>query len=274
MINLKLSRILGTILIFIVLLAFNQTSSQAQPQENPPDSAPGQIAPPVLPEAPQGEAQGQQQVKSNKKKFHFFWVNEQKIEQKEKHKKELEDLVKKQKQETEELKKKIEVEKVQEKKTIEKQIETMTAVQKIIDERTKEVEEIKKSDNIVEVITNEEDPLYIKKAQVLKGTTNFMRIKDVEFNYKLELHNQTPKVINFAFIVWERRIAFNDTQTLAKELKIAKPIIPYEKRIVEYNELNSRRDGETYKVQIAKVVFEDGTQWKNPAVKDIDLVKK
>ena len=55
------------------------------------------------------------------------------------------------------------------------------------------------------------------------------------------------------------------------EIKIAKPIVPYEKRIFEHNEPNSRRDGETYKVKIAKIVFEDGTQWKNPAVKDSAL---
>ena len=98
-----------------------------------------------------------------------------------------------------------------------------------------------------------------------------MKIKNIELKYRLELHNQTPKIINFALIIWEKKLAFNDTQTLAKQIKIAKPIVPYEKRIFEHNEPNSRRDGETYKVKIAKIVFEDGTQWKNPAVKDSAL---
>ncbi len=249
---------------------------------NPPPQPAQPLGQPPLPSAqPLAQPLGQlplpqQQVTNeNKKHLHFFWVNEKKVEQKEQHKKEFEDLKKKQKQEVEELKKKIEIEKAQEealnKKITEKQIESMVTAQKVIDKRTKEVEEIKKSSNAVEVITSEEDPLYIKKAEIVEGVTNFMKVKDVELTYKLELHNQTPKVINFVLIVWERRLAFNDTQTLARELKIAKPITPYEKRIVEYNELNSRRDGETYKVQISKIVFEDGTEWKNPAVKDSEL---
>ena len=254
MINSK-NKISCAILIFIILLSmFNKVRSQESVNQllnNPP---PPQAQQPPTP-----------------KRFHFFWQNEQK----ERYKQELENLKNRQKLETEELKKKQETEKVREvtlqKKVMEKQTENMLAAQKVIDKRTIEIEEIKKNDNTVEVISREEDPLYIKRAQVLKSKTNFIGIKDIEFKYKLELHNQTPKIINFALIVWERKLPFNDTQTLAKEVKVAKPLIPYEKRIVEYNELDSKRNGETYKVQIAKIVFEDGTQWKNPTVKGTKL---
>ena len=268
MINSK-NKISGVILIFVILSALNQARSQDSLNQllNNPAQPSEQIPPPSLqPTPPPSSSQA-----ATKKRFHFFWQNEQK----EKYKQELENLKNRQKLETEEFKKKLETEKTQEinlqKKVMEKQIENMLAVQKVIDERALEIKEIKKSNNTVEIISNEEDPLYIKKAQVLNSKTKFMGIKDVEFKYKLELHNQTPKIINFALIVWERRLAFNDTQTLAKEVKVAKPIIPYGKRIVEYNELDSKRSGETYKVKIAKIVFEDGTQWKNPAVKDKEL---
>ena len=253
------------------------TAPQVPPvQQAPQPALPELPTLPAQPTAPQVPPAQQATNEATKKKgFHFFWVNKEKNEQKEKHKKEMEDLKNKQKQEMKDLKKKVEDEKVKEatfqKKVIEKQTESMLFAQKIIDERDKEVKEIKASNNTVEVITNKEDPLYIKKAQVLESKTKFMEIKDVEFKYKLELHNQTPKIINFVLITWERSLAFNDSQTLAKQVKVAKPIIPYEKRIVEYNELNSRRDGETYKVRIEKIVFEDGTQWKNPATKDPTL---
>ena len=275
---------LGIILILIFLSALNQARSQdslnqllnnpAQPaQEAPKPALPTQAQKPPSPSDKIPKQATNETAK--KKRFHFFWVNEQKNEQREKHRKELETLKNRQKQEIEDLKKKAEAKKAQEatlqKKVMEKQTESMSLAQKIIDERNKEVKEIKRSNNTVEIITSEEDPLYIKKAQVLESKTNFMEIKDVEFKYKLELHNQTPKIINFVLIVWEKKLAFNNTQTLAKQVKVAKPITPYEKRIVEHNELNSRREGETYKVKIVKIVFEDGTQWKNPAIKDTAL---
>lgn len=230
---------------------------------------------PFIPSPPQppaaNPAEGSDVKEKKRRKFLFFKPNEQK----EKHKKELQNLKARQKQEIEEFHKKIEDEKKQEieeqkkaeafnKKVTDKQAEIMIIADKIVEKRNYEIKEIKKSDNTVEIISDEEDPLYIKKAQVLKSKTDFMEIKDVELKYRLELNNQTPKIINFVLIVWERKIAFNDTQTLAKEMKVAKPITPYEKRIVEYNELDSRRNGETYKVKISKVVFEDGTQWNSP----------
>ena len=63
---------------------------------------------------------------------------------------------------------------------------------------------------------------------------------------------------------------FTEGLTILKETKISKPIIPYEKRIVQYNDLDSKRQGEEYRVKVAKIVFEDGTQWKNPAYKEIE----
>ena len=289
--------------------AAQPTLPQALPQQATPELAP--LLPPILPQqvAPREQIQpsflpaaapqvqpfaptpqiqplfpsvAPQQSVPKERKFHFFWQSEQRKKYKKeledlknRQKQETEDLRKKRKQETEDLKKKIENSKAQKealkKKVMEKQIESMLAAQEVIHERDNQVLEVKKSDNTVEVITNKEDPLYIQKAEVLNSKTNFMKIGDVEFKYRLELHNQTAKIINFVLIVWERKLAFNETQTLAKEVKVSKPIIPYENRIVEYNELNSRREGETYKVEIAKIVFEDGTQWKNPAVKDKEL---
>ena len=323
MIDPRKNKVLYGILIFIVLSVLNQARSQdpidqmidnpqpALPVEAIPPLLPQQAAPaePIQPPAPTPDIQppaptpqiqpafpsaaAPQQPLPGKKKIHFFWQNEQrekyrkeledlKNRQKQetedlrkKRKQETEDLRKKRKQETEDLKKKTENDKAQKealkKKVMEKQAESMLAAQEIINERNKQILEVKKNDNTIEVITSKEDPLYIQKAQVLKSKTSFMRINDVEFKYKLELLNQTPKIINFVLIVWERKLAFNETQTLAKEVKVSKPIIPYENRVVEYNELDSRREGETYKVEIAKIVFEDGTQWKNPAVKDKEL---
>ena len=269
------NKISGAILIFVILSPLNQARSQNSLNQllnnplPPLAQAPSQQANP--PAMPTGVPQQAPAEEKKKKRFHFFWQNEQK----ERFKQEIENLKNRQKLETEEFKKKQEAEKVREvtlqKKVMEKQTEIMSGAQKILNERALEIKEIEKSNNTVEVVTNEGDPLYIKKAQVLKGKTNFLKIKDVDLKYRLELHNQTPKVINLAHIVWERKIAFNDTQTLAKEIKIAKPITPYEKRIFEYNELDSKRSGETYKVKVIKIVFEDGTQWKNPAVKDKEL---
>ncbi len=272
------NKILSVLVSVVFLSSINQVLSQDSLNQllNKDDSKVDQQ--PFIPSPPQPPTAKSTVKEKKKRKFQLFKPNEQK----EKHRKELKDLKVRQKQEIEEFNKRIENEKKQEeeqkkkaevfnKKITDKRIEIMIVAEKEVEKRNNYVKEVKNSDNTVEVITDEEDPLYIKKAQVLKSKTDFMEIKDVEFKYRLELNNQTPKIINFVLIVWERKIAFNDTQTLSKEMKVAKPITPYEKRIVEYNELDSRRNGETYKVKISRVVFEDGTQWNSPELKNIAL---
>ena len=128
------------------------------------------------------------------------------------------------------------------------------------------VRKTKRSGRYIEVITNENDPLFIASADVLNAKTEFLKIGGVEFKYKIKVQNQTPKIINSALIIWERKLPFNPSQTILKETTISKPFIPYEKRIIEYNDLNSKREGESYKVKVANVIFEDGTQWKNPGL--------
>ena len=101
-------KISGVILIFIILSVLNQARSQdslnqllnnpAQPSQIPQPSL--QLPTPPLPST----------QPAMKKRFHFFWQNEQK----EKYKQELENLKNRQKLETEELKKKQESEKVRE----------------------------------------------------------------------------------------------------------------------------------------------------------------
>ncbi len=130
--------------------------------------------------------------------------------------------------------------------------------------RGKQLIKLKKSDKVIEVIRNNDDPLYITDADVLNGKTAFLGVKDIEFKYRLRLENQTPKVINSVLLIWERKLPFTESQTLMKETKFSKPILPYEYKIFEYNEMDSKRGGELYRVKIAKVIFEDGTQWKNP----------
>lgn len=212
-------------------------------------------------------------AEKKEKRFFLFRKKEQakpspKVELREKQKKEAEELREKQKKEKEELIKKLQIEKEKgntlKEKATKEELKNKYLVKEQIKKRKNEVWEVKKKDRWIEVITNENDPLYIQKAFVLNTKTEFLKIKNVELKYKLILHNQTPKIINTALIVWERKIPFVDTQTILKEVKISKPVIPYEERAVEYNETNSRREGEIYKVKIAKVIFEDGTQWKNP----------
>ena len=134
----------------------------------------------------------------------------------------------------------------------------------LIWERKKEVQKTTLADKLVEIISNENDPLFIRQAEVINARTEFLKIKNVESNYKIEVKNQTPKIINTVLIVWERKIPYDESLTIAKQTKVSKPLVPYEERVIEYNDLNSRREGESYKVKIANITFEDGTQWKNP----------
>ncbi|MBI3590819.1 MAG: hypothetical protein HY094_05510 [Candidatus Melainabacteria bacterium] len=199
------------------------------------------------------------EVKDKKRGFFSFLHREDK---------QVQDFIEKQKKELEDFKKKREEEKTKEKNIEKKTLEETTKNQFIakeeIDKRNKEIQKAKHTDKVVEVYTSEEDPLYILEAEVLDTKTKFLKLRNVDFKYKLRIQNQTPKIISSALIIWERKIPFTESLTINKETKISKPIIPYEKRLVEYNDIDSKRQGETYRVKIAKVTFEDGTQWKNP----------
>lgn len=186
----------------------------------------------------------------------------------ERYEQEKKQAIEKQKQEKEEAIVKEKIEKsIQENVDKSKSQETLKnkdLAKNVLKEREKEIKKVKKLKRTVDVITNEGDPLFITDARVLNAKTSFLKIKDVELKYKLTVHNQTPKIISSALILWERKIPFGDSQRILKETKVSKPIIPYEKRVIEYNDLDSTRQGEVYKVKIANIIFEDGTQWKNP----------
>lgn len=137
--------------------------------------------------------------------------------------------------------------------------------------REKEIRKAKYTKRYVEIVTNENDPIYIEDAAVQDSKTAFLKIKDVEFKYKVILKNQTPKIINSILIVWERGIPFTESLTISKPIKISKPMIPYERRTVHFNDNDSKRQGELYKVKVAKVIFEDGTQWRNPKLRENEL---
>lgn len=184
-----------------------------------------------------------------------------------KEKKERAILREKQRNEKKELKQKQEARTAEVKKIRNEKLEAKGQ----INDRLEEIRKARWSKRSIEIITDENDPIYIVNADVLEGKTEFLKIKNIDYKYKLVLVNQTPKIINSVLIIWERKIPFTETLTIAKKTKISRPMIPYEKRIVQYNDLNSKRDGEIYKVKIAKVLFEDGTQWKNPLIKDKDL---
>ena len=151
-------------------------------------------------------------------------------------------------------------------KTDEKSLNQKNVARVAIHQRNKQIRKTKKAKKHVEIISSDEDPLFITDAYVKNTKSEYLKLKGVEVKYNLKLLNQTPKIINSVLIIWERKIPFTETLTIQKQTKISKPIIPYERRIVEYNDLDSKREGETYRVKIASVVFEDGTQWKNPVL--------
>lgn len=152
------------------------------------------------------------------------------------------------------------------KKIDEKSLNQKNIARVAIHERNKQIRKTKRTKKYVEITSSEEDPLFITDAYVKNTKSEYLKLKGVEVKYNLKLLNQTPKIINSVLIIWERKIPFTETLTIQKETKISRPIVPYERRIVEYNDLDSKREGETYRVKIASVVFEDGTQWKNPVL--------
>lgn len=138
-----------------------------------------------------------------------------------------------------------------------------------IKERRRQVNTAGRRYKFVDFYTSPEDPLVITEAEVKPSKTEFLSVKDVSLRYRVKLRNQTPKIVNSVSVLWERKVPFSNDTTISRETNISKPIIPYDDRVVEYNENDTKRNGEIYKVFVSKVLFEDGTQWRNP-----DLIKK
>ena len=235
------------------------TIPPAAPEQQPAIVLP--VAP--VPPAPQPAIAPQ---KREKKWFGIFKVNEVRA----RHEQELKNLKERQQQEIENQKKRQEAENKRttevKKKILETQTKTTETAKPQIQAREKEIKVADRSERIVEVITHELDPLYIKLAQVKKTKTKFLRMKHVDLEYRLDLVNQTPKIINFVLLTWERKISFSNVQTLSKQFKISKPLVPYKVEKFRFNEVDSKREGETYKAVINRIIFEDGTEWNNPAV--------
>ena len=266
--------LVGCLVLSCLFLSIQVKSQEAQSSPSPsPTQTP-----------PQQQSQ-KQKLKGNL----FIWRRDEVLEKyrkeqsqlREKQKKERQEALeryRKEKQETrkknikerQEAQEKLKTERIKEKDistNIQIQMEkNKESAKKLIDERRNEIRMVKKRKRYIEIVTSENDPLYIAEADIVNAKTQFLGVKDVEFTYKVKLQNQTPKIINIALIVWERQIPFTNKLTVVKQTKISKPIIPYEKRIVKYNDLDSKRDGETYKVKVAHIIFEDGTQWKNPSI--------
>jgi len=200
--------------------------------------------------------------------------------------KELKERLKKEKQEArkkkrlERLEKKeikrrlIEEERAKKAEIRQKNYEKKIVLRQGLNERKQVIKDTKKAKRYLEVVTSQEDPLFIVDADVKNTKTQFLKIKNVDFQYWVKLSNQTPKIINSALLIWERRIPFTQTQTLMKETIVSDPIIPYEKKVIEYNELDSKRNGEAYSVRVGRVIFEDGTQWKNPKWEESEVSLK
>ena len=209
----------------------------------------------------------EQKVKQEEKELLEKRGREEK-EIKERHLKEQQESSEKYKSEKKEKEEKQLTEKLIDKNITKRVSEEKTKNELIADEvekvRGKQIIKLKEANNVIEILRNNDDPLYITDADILNGKTAFLGVKDIEFKYRLKLKNQTPKIINSILLVWERKLPFTESQTLIKETRFSKPILPYEFKIFEYNEMDSKRGGELYRVKIAKVIFEDGTQWKNP----------
>jgi len=191
-------------------------------------------------------------------------------ELREKHSKELKELKEKQTKEKEELKQKLEEEEKLKKEVKsqahEERAKNYLITREQIRERKKQIWQARWKKRFVEIITNKSDPVFIISADIKNGKTDFLRIKNVEFNYWLRIQNQTPKIINSILLIWEREIPFRGSAIL-RETRVSEPLVPYEKRVIKYNELDSKREGESYKVKVARVKFEDGTEWINPGYK-------
>ena len=235
----------------------------------PPAVQPQQPFPTAVPTAPVNPQGTTSESESKKEKSSFFFFKPDPL--KEKQRQERRALKERQKKELEDFrinaKEEIKIQNEKKQKIKEVEVENKLESKLELKKRETVVKEAMKTKRVIDVITSDSDPLLILHAEVKNTKTPFLKLKDVDFNYQVILKNQTPKIINFVLLVWDRKIPFTGGETLLKNtVTISKPIVPYEERLVEFNEPDSKREGETFAVRITKIVFEDKTEWKNPLV--------
>lgn len=192
----------------------------------------------------------------------FFF---KKDEFKEKQRQERRELIKKQREEKRALIEKHRQETKEKKQQQQLKTKEKEKVKSKIKEEEEKISKTRKTEKLVQVVTSENDPLYILDAEVRKAKSAFLKIRDLDLKYTVRVKNQTPKIINVVSVVWQRSVPLEPTKLVTLETKTSKPIVPYEERIIQYNDLDPERQAETYKVKIKTVVFEDGSQWINPS---------
>lgn len=194
-------------------------------------------------------------------------IKKEKKELKERAKKEKSDLILKQKKEREIESKKLRelrAKGVTDKKRIKnKRSKNLTEAERQIQERARVINKTKSRQRGISITSTDDDPLLITDARVYASQSKFLKVEGVQNSYETRIINQTPKIINNALIVWERSIPFTAGTTIAREVRLSKPLVPYEERKIEHSEIDNKREGESYNVRVERIIFEDGTQWKN-----------
>ena len=255
-----MKRVVVTCLLISAFLSFGilSTNGQETPPEDKNNSA--QKSESELLRKKQAEEKRALREKQKEEKKSLLG---KKQEERKRQRKEKKNLRKQQKTEQKQAleKKREERKKVieQKKSEAEKKRETRHA----LSEQKREIRKAKRAQKVVSITTKENDPIVILDASIKKSKTDFLKIKGVELEYKVKIKNNTPKIINLFTVIWGKGIPTSSSLPQEVETKIAKPLIPYEERIVKYNEVDNERQGETYSVKVKKVMFEDGTEWQN-----------
>jgi len=121
----------------------------------------------------------------------------------------------------------------------------------------------------VEIINDTSSPMRLVSADVKDKGTSLLKMKGLEHAFVAKLYNNSGKRVLAYQLVWQRHLPFEEYAEQDVRVNNLNPVKPGASDELEFRKPIHYRKDAFYKVLVAKVLFDDGTEWKSE--KDFDI---
>ncbi len=131
-------------------------------------------------------------------------------------------------------------------------------------------DEVVSADDVpVDIISDPSSPLRISSADVKDKGTSLLKMKGLEHAFTTKLYNNSGKKVLAYQLVWERHLPFEEYAEQDIRVNSLNTVRPGASDDLEFRKPIHYRKDAFYKVFVAKVLFEDETEWKSS--RDFDV---
>lgn len=121
----------------------------------------------------------------------------------------------------------------------------------------------------VEIIHDDKAPIKIMTADVKDKGTSLLKMKGLEQAFTTRAYNNSGSKVMAYQLVWERHLPFEDYAEQDIRINNINSVQPGDDDTLEFRKPIHYRKDAFYKVFVAKVLLQDGTEWKSD--RDFDV---